>query len=335
MSYKESYKKDFEHYENALKEYDKITSDKHFLEVVEEMPFAFLEAKHKYETLELYKDMYERKDAPFKFSRADEAINFFKGIIELRKKTDIILENANIVVRASSLAKSINEFVDESPYLSADLKINENERIANIAKDCLKKMPEFPSLMTKDFKISFVESCINSLSEDSLKIIVKTGYISKNDMNNIRLTGSKKYEENINFLQKEFGLDELVNEHHIIRLAGTSKDNPDGTKRQDILKQMAETKDEITLKCTKGIFKPEVGKELNSVEVSWNKKIAGYVPQAVVDQMWEKYEDPDFKADFKQIVGGGSVNYGCEVDLGVIGKEKEEVKKNEEEEERC
>ena len=332
MGYQESYRIAFKTYKELLDEYEKITEDPHYAEICENMPFQFLEAKHKAEMLELYKEKYDKHDAPFKFTRADEAITFFRSIIDLRKNINDILEDASVVVRAGGIAKDINNHVDDSPFLPNNLKINENDRLMDLAKNCLEKLPEYPSLMTSAFRISFLESCIENLTADGLKMIIKTGYMNVKDMENIRLNGSDKYEENILFLQKEFGIEDLIREHHNIRLAGTSKKNEDGTSRQEILKKLSEVQKDtdasINLSCEKGKFKPEVGKEVNSVAVNWNDKTLGYVPQAVVDQMFDKYEDPQFKAKSPKVIGGGSVNYGCEVDLGIVGKEinKEEKK---------
>lgn len=324
MGYKEAYKQDLSRYNELIKEYEEIINDPHYMTVCEEMPFVFLEAKQKAEMLELYRDLGDKNEAPFKFNHADEAINFLKSIISLRKNLDEILENASIIVRADGLAKEINSFVEESPYLPNDLCVGENSRLSGIAKDCLEKLPKYPTLMTKAFQRSFIESCIECLEPQGLDMLVKTHYIGIKDMSDIRLTGSKAYEDNIAYLQGRFNLSELVCEHQTIRLAGTTHANDDGSSRQDFLAEVAKYKGEIELKCKKGKYNnKKLGKLVDSVEISWNDHVLGYVPQGVVDQMFAKYGDPQFKADFIKIVGGGSVSYGCEVELGVVAKELE------------
>ncbi len=333
MGYKEAYKDHFNHYKELLKQYEDITLDNHYLSVCEDMPFAFLEAKHKAETLELYRDIGKKDEAPFKFSRADEAITFLRGITDTKEKVDEILENASVIVRAGELAHELNTFIENSPYLSNELMISENDRIVSIAKDCLKKLPGYSKMMTKAFRYSFIESCIESLQSQGLKMVAQTGYIKPGDMKNIRLTGSDHYEKNIAFLQEFFGLKDLICEHQTIRLAGTTHKNEDGSSRQDFLKEVGNYKGEIPLKCTNGIYhNPKNGKDVNSVEIAWNGKILGYVPQAIVDNMFDKYGDPQFKADFIKIVGGGSVSYGCEVEIGVVAKElvKEDLEEDKE-----
>ncbi len=332
MKYREEYNKQFNHYKDLLDKYDEITEDPHYLTVCEEMPFTFLEAKQKAEMLELYKDLGKKNEAPFKFTRADEAVTFFRSIVEMRKKRDEILENASIIVKAGELAEEINQFVENSPYLSNDLCIGKDSRLIDIAKDCLEKLPGYHQLMTKEFKWSFVESCIEGLSEDGLKMVADTGYIKADDMSNIRLSGSDKYESNIKFLQKNFGLQDLICEHQTIRLAGTTHANEDGSSRQDFLAKVSQYEGDIELKCKNGKFdNKKLGKIVDSVEISWNDHVLGYVPQGVVDKMFEKYGDPQFKATFKQIVGGGKISYGCEVELGVIAKEYEKEKEPERE----
>lgn len=325
MSYKESYKKDFDRYKELLEEHDKITSDEHYVRVCEDMPFVFLDAKQKAETLELYKDLDCKDSAPFKFRRADEAITFFRGVCTLRQNCDEILENAAVIVKASELANELNHFVEESPYLPNDLRIHDDGRLVQIAKECLEKLPNYPQLMKKAFRNSFLESCIENLTPDGLKMIIQTKYLAANDLNGLRLTGSAKYESNIQFLQEYFGLKELIHESRTIRLAGTTKNNEDGSSRQANIAEISKAAGEKILATKKGIFHdPKTGKDLKSVEISWDKKILGYVPQAIVDEMYEKYGDPNFGAEFKQTVGGkDGLSYGCEVELKVIAKDFE------------
>ena len=335
MGYKELQKKAMDDYNLLKKEYDEITENQSYMDACEEMPFAFLEAKQKAEVLKLYKDKYDKDDAPFKFKRADEAIIFLRSIVDLKKSSEDILENASIIVRAGEIADKINKHVDDSPFLPDTLKIEENVFLMDLACDCLKVIPEYPSLLTKDFKTSYVQSCLENLSENSIRKVIECKYISVKDLDNIKLHGSENYEKNIKVLQEVFGIDTIPEEQHTIRLAGTSKNNEDGTSRQEILKEMS-TKGNVPLRCEKGIFKPEVGKELKSVAVIAKNedKTLGYVPQAVVDQMYEKYENPQFDADNLKVIGGGSVNYGAEVNLKVIAKElnKTEEKKTEDNE---
>ena len=169
MGYKELQKKAMDDYNLLKKEYDEITENQSYMDASEQMPFAFLEAKQKAEVLKLYKDKYDKDDAPFKFKRADEAIIFLRSIVDLKKSSEDILENASIIVRAGEIADKINKHVDDSPFLPDTLKIEENVFLMDLACDCLKVIPEYPSLLTKDFKTSYVQSCLENLSENSIR----------------------------------------------------------------------------------------------------------------------------------------------------------------------
>lgn len=161
MSYTTRYKQDMESYKTLLSQYTDITESKQYRDIYETMPFEFLNAKQKAETLDLYQNI--GRESVFKFNRADDAIAFFNSVCDLRRNIDVLLESASCIVEASKVADKLNILVEDSIYLPNDLKIESSSRVTEMAKECLAVLPNYPNLMTKAFLYSFVESCIECL----------------------------------------------------------------------------------------------------------------------------------------------------------------------------
>ena len=326
MGYTQEYKKDMETYTELLKKYETVTKTQQYRDIYEKMPFEFLNAKQIAETLELYKDI--GKKSIFKFKRADEAIVFYQEICDLKRNMETLLENASYIVEAAKIAEEINEVVEESVYLQNTLKVNTSSRIDEMAKDCITLLPNYPNLMTKSFLYTFIENCLETLNKEGLDKIVEANILKAHYLNEIRLTGSEIYKENIAYLQKKFQLPDLLSEHHLLRLKGTTFKNEDGVDRQDIFKELEQAKENesIILECIPTIFTPEIGNPENAIEVHWKGQCIGYIPKDVVKEMYEKYENPQFVATLKHILGGKDIIYGCEIDFGVIAKEYHKTK---------
>lgn len=329
MSYTMKYKQDMERYKELLATYTAITDSKQYREIYDTMPFEFLNAKQKAETLELCKDI--GKDSVFKFTRADDAISFYNSVCDLKRNIDTLLESASCIVEASKVAEEMNELVEDSVYLPNNLKIDAHSRVTEMAKECLAVLPGYPNLMTKSFLHSFIESCIDCLDKDGLAKMVEFKIIKPAVLNEIRLFGSDHYKENISHLQVLMNVPKILSEHHLVRLTGTTFKNEDGSDRQEILASLKEAEKPVDIKCVPTMYTPEVGTPENAVEVHWKESCLGYVPRDVVGQMYHKYKNPQFEGEFKQVVGGGSVKYGCEIDLGIVAAEylKEDSKEKE------
>lgn len=319
MSYTKEYTKDMNNYTNLLKKYQDMISTEEYHDICQTMPFTFLNAKQTAETLELYKDI--GKNSIFHFKRADEAIVFYNTICDLKRNVDTLLENASYIVEAGKIADEINKTVENSVYLQNTLKVDVSSRIVEIAKECLNLLPNYPNLMTKSFLYSFIENCINCLNKEGLDQLIDLKIMKSAYMNEIKLTGSEFYKENLSYLQKKFNLPVLLNEHHVIRIKGTTFKNEDGSDRQEILKRISEEKNPVTLECFSTIYTPEIGNPEKSIEVHWKGQCIGFIPKDIVKEVYEKYDNPQFTATFKEILGGKDISYGCQIEFGIIAKE--------------
>lgn len=327
MGYNEEYGKNMELYKKLMEEYTEITTSEKYKEVCDTMPFDFLNANQKTETLKMFQEVGEK--IKFNFKRADDAISFMYGFIDVRKGMDAILDGASYVASAEKKALEINELVEKSPYLPSNLKISTDNFIFGVARECLKVLPAYPSLMNMTFKKAFVENCVECLSIAGLQKLVDAKMIGKGDISIVKASGSKEYKEKMNALREMFGNAPLYYEKHNIKVVGTSFKNDDGTERQELLKKLKSSSNQ-ELFAENGVWSPSPGVEKNKVEIKWDSNVIGFVPQGTVDEMFDKYDKPEFEATFKEITGGGDVSYGCNIELGVVAKE---FAKSEEQEE--
>ena len=145
--------------------------------------------------------------------------------------------------------------------------------------------------------------------------------------------GTKEYEEHLSHLCHVLNHNEIIVASYKQTLKGTSFGNEDGTKRQDILKEMEDAvKQNKTVKLTaeQYTYVPEVGKEEPAIRISWNGKTIGNIAKDVVFDILNKYQNPEFKVELKEITGGNhstefsnsskpaqNIYYGCNVDLKV------------------
>lgn len=318
MGYKNEYDKSMETYKKLVEEYEQIVNSEKYKEVCETMPFDFLNANQKFEVLKLFHTVGD--NSRFHFKRADDAISFLNGFLDVRRGMDGLLDGASYVASAEEKANEINELVETNPYLPSNLKLDTDNFIFDVSRKCLKVLPSYPLLMNVSFKKAFIESCVEELSVAGLQKLVSAKMINQKDIEVVRASGSKEYKEKMNALREMLGFDNLYYEKHNIKLAGTSFKNDDGTDRQKILAEL-QNADNTELTTEKGIYEKSPGVEKPFVAINWDGKTIGYVPQGTVDVMAEKYKNPEYEANFLEVTGGGDVNYGCNVELGVIAKD--------------
>lgn len=318
MGYKTEYEKSMEAYKTLVDEYEKIVGSEKYKEVCETMPFDFLNANQKFEVLKMFHAVGDH--SKFNFKRADDAISFLNGFLDVRRGMDSLLDGASYVARAEEKASEINELVDSNPYLPSHLRLDTDSFVFDVSRKCLKVLPSYPLLMNISFKKAFVESCIEDLSIAGLQKLVNAKMIGKKDVEIVRASGGKEYKEKMNALREMLGFENLYYEKHDIKLAGTSFKNEDGTERQKILKSLKDA-DNTELTTSKGTYEKSPGVEKPSVAINWDGQTIGYVPQGTVDTMVSKYKNPEYEAKFLEVTGGGDVKYGCNVELGIVAKD--------------
>ena len=326
MGYEEIKSAAVEKYKNALDAYSAKVTGEEYQDICKNLPFDFLEAKQKTETLLLYKQLGEKGQMHFR--SAEEAASFYFSLSDIKKKLPVLLDGASAIVEAQEMAKEINSLVKSSPYLLSELEVDEDSVLFNLAQECLQTLPSYPELVTKKFRQSFVEGCAQSLTPGGLVKLAQLSVIKQADLAALEKAGI--INEATEALSEYFGYKTV---DRTVKVRGTSYSNDNGTKRQDVLKKIIDEKGEKGMVLQKSKWTPEGStEEKNAVGVYYDGDQAGFVGQDVVDEMYGVFEDPEFSAKFSKGLGGtDGLNYGLEIGLHVSGQEKkaEEVKQPE------
>lgn len=252
MSYQTQYSNSLTIYQEKLEEYKKLTENSKYSEIVDSMPFDFLEAEQFCDKLSLFAEMGKGSakamgstKARMSFTSAEDAIIFYKKLISFKNKTGELLENASCIVDVGQKAADLNFYVENNPYLGADYKIAINETITDIAGRCLRKIPDYPKNMTKEFRWHFIESAIYSLPIPEIDKLVQAKVIKGTDIDHISLTEEKNdYQAKITHLCAITGHTQPIIASYPLKLKGVTFPNADGSSRQEHLKALKEYVDE-------------------------------------------------------------------------------------------
>lgn len=314
MTYSEEYKKAVDEYGAILELYNKQIASEGYVSAQERLCFDFLEAKQRVEMLTLYKQLGEKSE--IRFRNADEAASFYISLGEIKKSIPTLLDGAAHVEKANEYLDRLNALVDASPYLSEDLKIEKQEALANLAKECLSSLPGYPKLVTKKFRESFVKGCAKSLGTGGIKKLALMGILKAGDLETVESVSKES-----GGALRDFFADSLeaeASETIIARLRGTSYSNEDGVSRQVLLSEEMKSPEKGPYTAVKTTWEKD-GVTKPAVEVRKNGSLFGYIPQEVVDGMEEKYSSPSYTIDSMRIAEGNGF-YGAEMQLTVKGK---------------
>lgn len=335
MNYEKNLQKSLDEYQKLKDEYDSFVTSDRFRTIKATMPFDFLKAKYLLEILSLY-DELEGK-VRLNFVSGDEAALIITDLVKFKKIAPNILEDASYIVEASKLSDKINELVRTNEYLSSSMMVEAPGKISKIASECLEQIPTFK--LKKEFRFGFIESCINSLSEPELNKLLAKKIIKSSDLDKISLKGSEKYEKNIAYLAEITG-HSIIKKQLIKTLKGVSFANPDGTKRQDLLKALKTYQASGKTPHLSGVFEmftPDMGAPEPSVRIMWDDYVdgdntLGFLPREVAENIHKNYKDnTTYKVELKDIRGGGDVAYGIEINFNIIATEyQEEIEKGQE-----
>lgn len=325
MSYQTQYSNSLTIYQEKLEEYKKLTENSKYSEIVDSMPFDFLEAEQFCDKLSLFAEMGKGSaKARMSFTSAEDAIIFYKKLISFKNKTGELLENASCIVDVGQKAADLNFYVENNPYLGADYKIAINETITDIAGRCLRKIPDYPKNMTKEFRWHFIESAIYSLPIPEIDKLVQAKVIKGTDIDHISLTEEKNdYQAKITHLCAITGHTQPIIASYPLKLKGVTFPNADGSSRQEHLKALKEYVDAhpgevIPLSTESYTYQPEIGDAEPAVRIFWGTREIGNIPRVAAEELQEKYNHPQCTAVLKSVTAPDNLNAGCTIILNVI-----------------
>lgn len=314
-------------YKQKLSEYEQLTDTPEYQEIISTMPFQFLNATQLCRKLQLFESL-EKKPHMF-FSTVDEAKVFYKNLISFKSQSAKLLEDAAYMAQVGDVAEQINHLAKNDPYLGPAYQVLPNMEIINLAKQCLTEIPQYPRMLTKAFRYNYIESCILSLNTSELEWLCKANIIKSEDIDHISLTESyNDYAEKIGFLCRHFNRDAPIRQTFQVKLKGVTFANEDGSSRQDYLRELKSILDinpeaDIKLRAESYTYVPETGSPEPAIRILWEDKCIGNIPKDMAADLLEKFNNPQYTADFVCLTGYQSDSYsiGCQIHLNVIASE--------------
>lgn len=318
MSYVENLKTVMDKYESKICVYNDMIDSDWYNTIKATAAFEFILGLHICELLECYNNNDAVK---MKFTSAQDAAATYLRIVEFRKKKNDVLDSADKVMQVKNLADEVNELVASNPYLPRTLCIDYDRNLGDLAERCIETLPKYDALLSKKFRNRFTEFCIESLPNEELDQLVAAKVIQAKNLDMISPTGSDVYEQRLRHVCALLGRESIAIAEYNHKLKGVSFANEDGTNRQDILKEIDEAVkrgEKIELTAEQYTYVPDVGDSEPAIKVLWKDKTIGNISRSVVKDILDKTDSPiSIVVDFESLTGGGSVTYGCDVNVEV------------------
>lgn len=326
-----NFQEDYDKYKELVKEYEKeIYSEKYFL-IVGNMPLKWLKAIQLCDQLDIINKI-NSTSIHRPFNNANEAYNFYYGIVSFKKRINDLIDNAKYIANINNLINTINDFVKQSEYLDNTLCIVNPDNISDLAQEVLDKLPNYPKLLSAKYRINFIESCIIYLPKEELEILCQRKVILPTDVEKISLNENI---DKINYICDYYHLPHIIKDELTFSLKGTSYKNDDGSSRQEYLKELKKYKDENTNKIIKLGTMPFKFQDEPAILYTWNNKGIGCAPKEIAIEIYNKYKNPQFTTYLENLKGGAYDNslLGCNIKTEIFATEYLETKEMENEKE--
>lgn len=337
LSYKELYEKSQIKYNELLDKYNMIVNDNKYKEAVYETPFEFLRMLYLAKRIDFYSNANIGQKPVFEFISAQEALSTYNDLINFKDKTSNLLDKAALINHVSVLVDTINTYVKDSNFLDDNYLLYKDEKVSNIAKECLQVLPTVSKEITPELRISLLKDMLNSFEDKQIKGLISKNVFKVEDVEKIvPIISTEKGKKNLNILFDTFNLEMIPIISEKIRIKGTTFNNEDGSSRQNYLASLKEYMSKlddsniINLTLEKCKYKPEIGPEEPSVKVLWNDKLLGFLPRELAIQLHNEYNDKLISAKANQVLGGENVSFGLEITLDVNERVKEREELEEE-----
>lgn len=324
MKYADMYKEAKVSYDQALTEYYNVINTKEYIESVYSAPFEFLRALYLAKRIDLFNSAPLGKKPHFIVTSMQEAVSTYKDIMLYKNNISDLLNKASVINQATNAADKVNNLVELSSYLEDNLLISYNEKIADLAKECIKELPKSAKFVTSDLREHFLLDVLVSLNEEKvINVLAAKGMFKKVDLNPLyKLAVSDEEKAGLALLYKAFNYEATPILSTDLRLKGVTFEGKFGDNRQNNLKALKEyidnTNEKPSLEFEKFTFTPEIGAPEPAVRVLWGNKDLGFLPKDVAGQIHDEYEGKNIRLSVKEVVGGDTVSYGLEVNLEII-----------------
>lgn len=316
---------DYNKYKELIAQYEnEIYSEKYFL-IIGDMPLKFLNAVQLCDQLDIINKV-NSTSIHRTFNNADEAYDFYYNIVIFKKNINELIDNAKYIISIKYLINTINDFVNQSNYLNNTFCIVNPDNIDDLAQEVIDKLPNYPKLLSANYRINFIESCIISLQKEELEKLCQRKVILPTDIEKISLTQNI---DKINFICDYYNLPHIIKDEITFSLKGTSFNNTDGSSRQEYLKELKEYKDKNPDNIIELGTKPfkfhnqQTDNDENAILYTWNNKGIGCAPREIAIEIYNKYKNPQFCTYLDNLKGGIYDNslLGCNIKTDIFATE--------------
>lgn len=328
--YNQKYMEEKEKYNELYSAYEKRLNAPEYFDIIGRSSYKMLEAVYLYQQLAFFQNMGKKAYVPF--SSAQEIIVFYSTLIQSRKNSAQLLEDATYLVETGKIADEINQFLQESSYLPPNLAVPMNNEMISLARQCVQTIPQSAKLMTKAFRYHIIESALLSVPLEDMNLLLQAKFILPQDLECINLAlEENQYQEKIKAICDFYQIEQPATKSYNLKLKGVTFPNEDGSSRQDLLLKLKEAlgSSTPTLTAKPYTYIPEIGDPEPAIGIYWDEKQIGNIGKDVVADLMERFENPSFRVQVKAVSGGeNGIGLGCSILLSVIGKEKPQIEQS-------
>lgn len=271
-----------------------------------------------------------------------------KNFDTFEKKGNLLKEQAMRIVIVERAIRDVNDYLKGNRELLPKANfIRESPELFSLAHEYLRKIPLFDTFDKQDYRTAIIKQAMLDLKTEDMEKAVTRNVIKAKDLKGLTPVVSsvskeemERYKANFEYLSSALlkTKDAATEKDYInTRVVGVTFSNADGTKRQDVIKEMLEAvgknptpADPIPVQLIRGEYK---GKPSVSVEWAKEGKQIGFVPQDVANTLFDSYPESPLNGMITEITGGfeqrtrdGKVenaSLGCSLHIE-IGLSKEE-----------
>lgn len=331
-NYEVLYRNAKENYERLLSDYLALTDTPAYRNATLLIPMALLEANYLNKRLAYYTAQPKGQSLPMHFRSIQDAYATYIDITHYEERVGKLLDDAAVIVEADNMAKRINDYVALSDFLNPAQAVERNEFVTSAAKELVKAYPATLARLTPSLIHCIQRDILSGFDGRHIMAIQARGFVSADDIDTLTLIcNTAQGKENLEMIRASLGLQQPAIKKAEIHAKGVTFPNPDGSSRQEYLKELDEyvktTKEKPSLTLIPYTYYPELGDPEAAVKILWGDREIGNLPKDVAIQIHGEYADKVLSATLVNVVGGGDkdMSYGLILNLEVREPVKEDV----------
>lgn len=282
--------------------------------------FALTDENRVLEKLKLLNE--NKEESSLGFGSVKEAVAFLKSVTSFPDRRKQMINNATEVYLFTKKIREINRFVKENPFLGNECMYPDHREAGRAAKEYLNNAPSFSALYNKDAQVNIWTSCCFEFTKAEMEELLKEFSPHPDIIEGLPVFNNEKYLANLSAIKSTAEILFEKVEECKVRLKGVTFNNDDGSSRQEYLKKLQEackTGPQL-LRAHKWTYNGDP-----AIKVYWGEKEIGGLPAAFAKELAEKYAHYEVELTVENVAGGDDFNYGCEVNVVVLGEAKNKL----------